>query len=172
MALPFETAHFLDGFGHADGKWHFHADWSAIGPDTGALSAWPDHREVYDLADDERPFRLVAAPARQFLNTSFTETPTSREREGRPTACIHPEDLAVLGVADGSPVRLGNDRGSVVVHARAFDGLQTGVVVVESVWPNAAFVEGIGINALTSADPGYPGGGAVFHDTAIWVRPA
>ena len=59
----------------------------------------------------------------------------------------------------------------MVVHAKAFDGLQRGVVVVESIWPNRDFVEGIGINALTSADPGPPLGGAVFHDTAIWIRP-
>ena len=47
-----------------------------------------------------------------------------------------------------------------------------GVVVVEGIWPNHAFEEGIGINALTSAEPGLPAGGAVFHDTSIWIRPA
>jgi len=44
------------------------------------------------------------------------------------------------------------------------------VVVVESVWPNAEFVGGMGINALVSDDPAPPLGGAVFHDTAVWVR--
>ena len=47
-----------------------------------------------------------------------------------------------------------------------------GVVVVEGIWPNARFDRGIGINALTSADPGWPKGGAVFHDTAVSVRRA
>jgi hypothetical protein len=50
--------------------------------------------------------------------------------------------------------------------------MQRGVVVVEGIWPNAAFEEGIGINALVSADAGLPNGGAVFHDTAVWVRAA
>ena len=36
---------------------------------------------------------------------------------------------------------------------------------------NAAFEEGTGINTLTSADPGPPIGGAVFHDTAVWLAP-
>ena len=45
-------------------------------------------------------------------------------------------------------------------------------MVVESIWPNAAFEEGLGINTLVSADPGPPRGGAVFHDTAIWMKPA
>jgi hypothetical protein len=43
-------------------------------------------------------------------------------------------------------------------------------VVVEGIWPNKHFAEGMGINALTSAEPGYPNGGAAFHDTAVWVR--
>ena len=30
----------------------------------------------------------------------------------------------------------------------------------------------IGINSLTSAEPGWPNGGAVFHDTAVWIRRA
>ncbi|HZT88999.1 MAG TPA: molybdopterin-dependent oxidoreductase, partial [Stellaceae bacterium] len=171
-ARGFETDHFLDGFGHADGKFHFRADWRAIGPGHAALGAFPDHVPVIDDADPERPFRMVPAPSRSFLNTSFNNTPSGIAREGRPTALIHPTTLAALGIADGGRVRIGNRQGSVVVHARAFDGLQPRVVIVEGVWPNHAFEEGIGINLLTSADPGLPNGGAVFHDTGVWLRPA
>jgi anaerobic selenocysteine-containing dehydrogenase len=171
-AKPFESAHFIDGFGHPDGKFHFKADWSALGPMGGQFSPLPDQNWVIDRATEARPFRLVAAPARSYLNTTFTETPSSRAREARPRVLIHPEDLAALGRDDGARLRLGNDRGTVMLHARAFDGVQRGVVVVESIWPNAAYEEGIGINALTSAEPGPPAGGAVFHDTAIWIRPA
>ena len=63
-------------------------------------------------------------------------------------------------------------RQNLMLHARLFDGMQPGVVVAESVWPNAAFEGGIGINALTSDDPAPPMGGAVFHDTAVWLRAA
>ena len=63
-----------------------------------------------------------------------------------------------------------NARGEVILHARIADGLQPGVLVSESIWPSEAFEGGIGINALTSDDPGPPGGGAVFHDTAVWLR--
>jgi anaerobic selenocysteine-containing dehydrogenase len=85
---------------------------------------------------------------------------------------VHPDELAALGIAEGATVRLGNARGSVVLEARAFDGLQRGVLVVEGIWPNHVFAEGHGINTLTSADPGLPNGGAVYHDTAVWLRPA
>jgi anaerobic selenocysteine-containing dehydrogenase len=126
---------------------------------------------VIDDGDPDQPFRLVAAPSRSFLNTSFNNTPSSIAREGRPTALVHPQALAESGLGDGGRVRIGNQRGSVVVHARAFDGLQQRVVIVEGLWPNHAFEEGIGINLLTSADPGLPRGGAVFHDTSVWLRP-
>ena len=168
----FEAGHFLDGFGHADKRFHFRADWRAIGPEHAQLPSFPDHVEVIDEGEPERPFRLVAAPSRSFLNTSFNNTPSSVAREGRPTALVHPEVLAGLNLGDGDRVRIGNRRGSVVVHARAFDGLQRRVVIVEGLWPDHAFEEGIGINLLTSADPGLPRGGAVFHDTSVWLSPA
>jgi anaerobic selenocysteine-containing dehydrogenase len=171
-AQPFETAHFLDGFGHLDRKFHFRARWSSVGRDHATLPELPDHVAIIDDGDPERPFRMVPAPSRSFLNTSFNNTPSGIAREGRPSALVHPEALAKLGLGDGDRIRIGNDKGSVVVHARAFDGLQPRVVVVEGVWPNAAFEEGIGINLLTSADPGLPHGGAVFHDTSVWLRPA
>ncbi|HEX2150802.1 MAG TPA: molybdopterin-dependent oxidoreductase, partial [Stellaceae bacterium] len=168
----FETGHFLDGFGHRDGKFHFRADWRPFGPEHERMPAFPDHLAVVDDGDKERPFRLVPAPSRSFLNTSFNNTPGSIAREGRPTALVHPDALAGLGVRDGDRIRIGNDKGSVVVHARGFSGMQKRVVIVEGLWPNRAFAEGIGINLLTSADPGLPGGGAVFHDTSVWLRPA
>ena len=167
----FSHGHFLDGFAHADGKFHFRADWAAIGPQHAHLPAFADHVPVIDDGDPERPFRLVAAPSRSFLNTSFNNLPSGVAREGRPTVLVHPRALARLGLRDGDRVRLGNARGSVLLHARAFAGLQPRVLVAEGLWPNHAFAEGVGINVLTSADPGLPNGGAVFHDTAVWLRP-
>jgi anaerobic selenocysteine-containing dehydrogenase len=123
-----------------------------------------------DATSPEHPFRLMTSPARSFLNTSFTEMPSSRRREKRPTVQMHADDAARLGITDGARVRLGNARGQVVLYARVADGLQPGVLCAESIWPSECFEGGIGINALTSDDPGPPDGGAVFHDTAVWLR--
>ena len=172
VAPGFERTHFSKGFGHPDGKFRFRPNWSEIGADHAAMPELPGHFDVIEQADAAHPFRLVAAPARNFLNSSFTETPTSTKREGRPTAMVHPDDCDALGLADGGLVRLGNQRGSVLVHTKVFDGVQRGVVVVESLWPNAAFVEGMGINVLIGAEAVRPNGGAAFHDTAIWLRAA
>ena len=132
----------------------------------------PDHFDVIDKASGDKPYRLVAAPARTFLNSTFTETPGSLAREKRPTALIHPQDCAALGLVEGDRVVLGNERGEITVHARPQAGQQAGVVVLEGIWPNRHFEGGVGVNRLTSAEPGYPNGGAVFHDTAIWMRKA
>ena len=168
----FEDMHNLNGFGFADGKFRFKPDWPSMGPNGANMPVLPDFLNNIHAATDECPFRLVTAPARGFLNTSFTEMPTSRKREVAPTVLLHPLDCEELGVSGGERVRLGNVLGTVVVRSQAFDGVQRGVVVVESVWPNEAFEEGIGINALVSAEPGWPNGGATFHDTAIWIRRA
>lgn len=163
---------FADGFPTPSGRFRFRADWEALGASGAGIEGLPDHVDIIDRATGDKPFRMVTAPARNYLNTSFTETATSRKREGRPTVMLHPDAAADLGIVDGDRVRLGNDQGSVVLHARLFDGVQKGTVIVESVWPNAAFEEGVGINLLTSADSPPPMGGAVFHDTAVWVRKA
>ncbi|MGE0736370.1 MAG: molybdopterin-dependent oxidoreductase [Alphaproteobacteria bacterium] len=171
-ARDFDDMHFLNGFGHADKKFHFAPDWSKVGRDHERMPRLPDHFEIIDAPTEHRPFRLVAAPSRGFLNSSFNETPSSIKREGRPTLMIHPDDCARLGIVTGSKVKVGNNQAEITVHAKAFDGLQPGVVIVEGIWPNSAFEGGLGVNALTSAEAGPPFGGAVFHDTAVWVRAA
>jgi anaerobic selenocysteine-containing dehydrogenase len=167
---PFRTAHFLDGFPTPDKRFRFAPDWAAMGDRRGVMPKLPDQMDSIDAATAAAPFRLVTAPSRSFLNTSFSEMTSGRKREGRPTVLMHPDDAARLGLADGSKIRLGNERGEVVLHARIAAGQQPGVLVSESIWPGAYFENGIGINALTSDDPGPPFGGAVFHDTAVWLR--
>jgi anaerobic selenocysteine-containing dehydrogenase len=177
---PFAEAHFLKGFAHPDGRFRFRPDWQAvrfragIGPfgPIESIPALPDHWPVIEEATEEMPFRLATSPARSFLNSSFNETPSSRQREGRPTVLVHPLDLAALGLEDGVKVLLGNTRGSVTLHARAFAGLRRGVLVAEGLWPNDAFEDGNGINSLTGADQPAPCAGGAFHDNRVWLRPA
>jgi anaerobic selenocysteine-containing dehydrogenase len=169
----FERSHFLDGFGFPDRRFRFSPDWAALGPHSAGMPTLPDQWDTIDQPTSERPFRLVAAPARNFLNSTFSETPTSRKREGRPTALLHPGDAARLGVVDGGLLRLGNAQGDVTLHARLAgpdSRMQPGTVVVESIWPNEDYPGQLGINVLTSDAPAAPNGGAVFHDTAVWMR--
>jgi anaerobic selenocysteine-containing dehydrogenase len=88
----FEEAHFLSGFGHADGKFRFRPQWTTtvaptkppksmgpLGP-YEKLPQFPDHVDLIEVVDRDHPFRLATSPARSFLNSSFTETPGSQNR--------------------------------------------------------------------------------------------
>jgi anaerobic selenocysteine-containing dehydrogenase len=175
----FATAHYVNGFDWPDGRFRFKPDWanvpfprpSIVGPVAG-MPGLPDHWEVIEEADAEHPFRLATSPARNFLNSSFNETSTSLAKEGRPNVMIHPDDASALGIKDDDLVVLGNGRGEVRLHARLFEGVRRGVLIAESIWPNAAFADGRGINTLTGADAIAPFGGAAFHDNKVWLRRA
>jgi anaerobic selenocysteine-containing dehydrogenase len=175
---PFERAHYTEGFNWPDKKFRFKPDWPKVpfkSPWTAGpiddIPALPDHWEAIEVADSEYPFRLATSPARQFLNSTFNETPTSVKREVRPTLMMHPDDAAHHGIADGAFVVIGNTRGEVRLHVKLFDGVRRGVVIAESIWPNSAYADGCGINSLTGADAIAPFGGAAFHDNKVWVRP-
>jgi anaerobic selenocysteine-containing dehydrogenase len=175
----FETAHFINGFGHPDGKYHFRADWKrahaavskmgALGP-VADMPEFPDHYLAHEVADATYPFRLATSPARTFLNSTFNETPGSVKREGRPSVLVHPDDLASLGIADGAKVRIGSRRGEVTLHAKLTDGQLPGTLIAEGIWPNDAHEGGCGINTLTGSDQPAPAGGGAFHDNAVWMR--
>ena len=176
---PFEQAHYLTGFNWPDGKFRFKPDWPNVpfrspyqsGP-VADMPALPDHWTAIEEQDDAHPFRLATSPARGFLNSTFTETPTSLTQEQRPVVMIHPQDAQAQGIVDGDFVVLGNTRGEVRLHAKLFDGVRRGVLIAESIWPNSAYADGCGINTLTGADPIAPYGGAAFHDNKVWLRRA
>ena len=171
---PFRQAHYLDGFGYKDGRFRFRPDWTKVpvqndgpmGP-WAAMPSFPDHWEVLEAADEAHPFRLATSPARQFLNSTFTESPTGLARERRPEVMIHPVDAAARGIADGDWVELANHRGAVRLRARLFDGVRRGVLIAESIWPNRFHPRGRGINTLVGADQVAPFGGAAVHDIRV-----
>jgi anaerobic selenocysteine-containing dehydrogenase len=177
----FETSHYITGFGWPDGKFRFKPDWASVpinrppscmGPQGPyeSLPVLPDHFEVLEGENSSHPFRLATSPARSFLNSSFQETPGSIAKEKRPELKIHPDDAALLGIADGDQIQIGNERGKVILNAQFFAGTQRGVVISEGLWPNSAFKNGEGINTLTGGDAVAPNGGAAFHDNRVWVR--
>ena len=125
----FRTSHYLDGFAHADKKFHFKADWAHPPLGHAGMGAWrrrcrrcPTTGPSSRRPTSAHPFRLATSPSRSFLNTSFNETPSSQAREGAPIVMIHPVDAAALGIADGDAVTLGNIRGETTLTAQLFDG--------------------------------------------------
>ncbi|MFD0915658.1 molybdopterin-dependent oxidoreductase [Pseudahrensia aquimaris] len=177
----FDTSHYINGFGHADGKFHFKADWQNVPwgrppKDVGLQGAvetmptFPDQWDVLEEADSAHPYRLATSPARSFLNSSFSETPSSRKKEGVPKVMMHPNAANREGIAEGERVRLSNERGAVILHAVLFDGLKENVLIAEGLHKNADHEGGAGINTLTGADATAPHGGAAFHDVHVRIE--
>ena len=178
----FDTSHFINGFGHADGKFRFKPDWlntpasdrpaerlGPLGP-IDRLPVFPDHVDVIENVDAAHPFKLATSPARNFLNSTFSETATSTKNERRPELMIHPDDATALGVSDNQRVEIGNHRAEVVLHARITTDAKRGTVIAEGLWPNSAHERGEGINVLVGADSPAPYGGVAYHDIKVWIR--
>ena len=177
---PDAVARFADGFAWPDKRFRFAPNWVGTAAkkgyqwacDPSDMPRFADHWAIIEAATPEHPFRLATSPARGFLNSSFNETPGSQKREGVPSVFVHPEDALRLGITDGQFVTIGNQRGTVALTARIRSGLPTGVLIAEGLHKNRSHRSGNGINTLTSATPAPPFGGTVYHDTAVWIRPA
>ncbi|MCZ8101537.1 MAG: molybdopterin oxidoreductase family protein [Burkholderiales bacterium] len=173
----FDDAHYVKGFAWPDKRFRFKPDWPKVpfanagpmGP-VDSMPALPDHWGVIEEANAAFPFRLATSPARNFLNSTFTETPTSLAREEKPTVMVNPLDAAELGIADGERIGLETERGAIAIAARLTDAVRRGVLIAESIWPDDAYEDGRGINHLTGADSPAPFGGAAFHDNRARIR--
>jgi anaerobic selenocysteine-containing dehydrogenase len=179
-APPADEARYANGFGFPDGRFRFRPAWAEVAGtrdymwvvDPAVLPKVADWWDINEKVTAETPFRLATSPSRSFLNSTFAETAGSRRRQPQPRVLIRPDDAARYGIADGATVRLGNHRGSVVLTAQFFSGLQQGVLVAEGIHPNRAHGGGKGINTLIGADQIPPFGGAAFHDATVWIAPA
>ena len=164
----FKRAHFLNGFAWPDRKFRFKPQWiGEPAPDTppktmgylGPYQSMPDFPDQWDAiesSDEQHPFRLATSPAHNFLNSSFSETETSILKERRPELMLHPSDAGAYQINDGDLVEIGNERGSVALHAKLFSGIKRGVLISRGLFPNSSFVWGEGINVLTGADSPAP----------------
>ncbi|MFT5445652.1 MAG: anaerobic selenocysteine-containing dehydrogenase [Gammaproteobacteria bacterium] len=168
----FGQGDYTGPFPNDSGRFRFRPDWNSLGPFADGMPAVPDHWTSIEQASEAHPLRLITPPARMFLNSSFTQSPSSRAHEKEPAVVVHPQDALRFGVVDGAVVRIGNERGELLIKAKCEASALPGTVIVEGVWPNSDFAGGLGINQLVGADPVAPRGGVAFHDTAVWLRTA
>ena len=175
----FDDSHYTGGFAHPDGRFRFAPDWAALAPRgfvgdalLSAMPRLPDHWEVIEEATEEMPFRLVTAPARHYLNSSFTESPTSIRREGPPERDDAPGGRDGARGARRRPRAPRQPPGRPrrplrTVRRDAARGGDRGEHLAQP-----CVRGGQGINLLTGADAVAPVGGCAFHDNRIWIRAA
>jgi anaerobic selenocysteine-containing dehydrogenase len=175
LDLPRPYAPFAQGgFPTRSGKCEFWSDTlAAQGQDP--LPAYLPPRE--SAASDPElaaryPLAFISPPARNFLNSSFSHLPVFLAEEKSPHLDIHPDDAAPRGIGSGDPVRVFNDRGSLLATARVTDRARSGVVVAPSVWWRKLAPGGENANAVTSQALTDLGRAATFYDCLVEVRPA
>lgn len=166
----FEKHHFTEGYPWPDGKYRFKPGWEDIGPRGHELPELPDHWDAPGGVDDDHPFKLITPPARNFLNSSFNNTPSSLKREKHPTVQIHPKDAKAKNIRENDLVTIGNTLGSLDLCAKIVNGAKQGVLVAEGIWTNDKFNGGKGVNILVSAEVAAPNGGVVYHDTGVLLK--
>ncbi|HXU66747.1 MAG TPA: molybdopterin oxidoreductase family protein [Casimicrobiaceae bacterium] len=118
------------------------------------------------------PLGFISPPARNFLNSSFANLPAFVAEEKTPHLDIHADDAAPRGIATGDPVRVFNDRGSLLATARVTDRARPGVVVAPSIWWRKLAPGGENANAVTSQALTDLGHGPTFYDCLVEVQPA
>ena len=104
------------------------------------------------------------------MNSTFANLDGHRKLESRTTQRleIHPSDAQARNLADGDPVRVFNDRGSIDLTALFNPSLPAGVVAARLDWAKLN-PGGVNINALTSERLTDIGAGATFYSTLVEV---
>lgn len=159
---------FERGFGTPSGKIEFYSKTMA---DQG-LDPLPEGTPSVDEEGRGRfSLQLITPPRHQFLNSTFNEVETLRDRAGRPTIMLHPQDAETRRIEDGVLVRVYNDRGECRLFASVTERAAPGVAVIEGLyWPR--FIPGgLGVNSLTSQRLTDMGHSCAFHCNLVEVEP-
>ena len=119
------------------------------------------------------PLEFLSRKADNYMNSTFANLDGHRKMEARTSQRleIHPLDAQSRGIADGDPVRVWNDRGSLRLTALVNGSVPAGVVAGRMDWAKL-HPDGSNVNALTSERLTDLGGGATFYSVLVEVAKA
>jgi ferredoxin-nitrate reductase len=119
-------------------------------PDGRAVFLPRDHREPRELPDHEFPFVLTTGRLYAHWHTLTRTAKADRlvRREPGPFVEMHPEDAAMLELAEGELVQISSRRGTVQLPARLRDSVSRGMVFVPFHWGDL-YSDGNAANYLT-----------------------
>ena len=166
------TPHAEGGFGTADGKVAFRADWLA----NLGLDPLPGFDPPIELSDEglaaRYPLALLTPKTHFFLNSTFANQSRQHRAQPEPYIVVHPHDATARSIADGDVVRLFNDRGECRLRARVSDDAPAGVVVAPTSWWMRDHDGQVGAQATTSQRLTVLGSAPTFNDTRVEVSRA
>ena len=124
-------------------------------------------------APGEDRLALIAGASHWFLNSMFANAPAAappRRRAGRRPASRRRRGTRARGRRRGRDRQRARDRSgaTLVIGPAARRGV---AATTKGHWPKL-LAGGANVNAVTEERDADIGGGAVFHDCSVWVRPA
>ncbi|MBP5989665.1 MAG: molybdopterin oxidoreductase family protein [Piscinibacter sp.] len=168
VKLPVAEAPFAEGgFLTPSGKCRMAA------PGLGLPDFVPNHESALSTPAlaQRYPLAMISPPARNFLNSSFVNVKSLRDIEAEPLVEIHEADALARGIADGSIVRLFNDRGSYRCKAKLSTRARPGVVNALGIWWRKLGLDGHNVNELTHQRLTDIGRAPSFYDCLVEVAP-
>jgi anaerobic selenocysteine-containing dehydrogenase len=169
--LEIPDAPFADGgFPSASGRCEFFSEALA----RHGADGLPDHVPNYEPfgGSTDYPLAMISPPARNFLNSTFVNVRSLRDIEGEPILEMHAGDAGARGIANGSVVRVFNERGEYFVRVEISARARPGVVNGLGVWWRKLGLRGTNVNELTSQRLTDMGRGPVFYDCRVEVQAA
>jgi len=119
----------------------------------------------YEAVHKSRPFTLITPSSSKRTNATFGGGAAS---DGVEVVEINPHDASAAAVSDGTLVKLGNDKGSVILEAKLTDAVAPGVLYSpKGTWLRTSDT-GQTVNALIDADMKTDiVDGACYHETFV-----
>ena len=116
------------------------------------------------------PLEFLSRKADNYMNSTFANLDGHRKMEARTSQRLemHRQDAESRGIADGDPVRIWNDRGSLALMALVNDSVPPGVVAARLDWAKLQ-PDQVNVNALTSERLTDLGAGGTFYSVLVEV---
>jgi anaerobic selenocysteine-containing dehydrogenase len=155
------------------GKIEFYSEALAAAGEDPLPGFVPPTESRWGEAAARYPLELLGRKNDNYMNSTLANLDGHRKMETRTAQRleIHPADAKARSIADGDPVRIFNDRGSLNLTALFNTSLPAGVVAARLDW--AKFhAGGSNVNVLTSERLTDIGAGATFYSTLVEVAKA
>ena len=155
------------------GKIEFFSETLAAAGQDGLPAFLPPTESRWGKDAKRYPLEFLPRKADNYMNSTFAHLDGHRKMETKTAQRLemHPADAAARAIADGDPVRLFNDRGSIELTALVNRELPAGVVAAQLDWAKLS-PGGSNVNALTSERLTDIGAGATFYSTLVEVAKA
>ena len=117
------------------------------------------------------PLQLLSPPRGRFLNSTFANTSRGPSGADDPTVELADEDADARGLVEGAWSCVHNDRGRFFARVRLRRSVRPGVAVATGIHWSKLSPGRSNANSTTSSALADMGGGAVFFDNLVEVRP-